>query len=139
MKSSEIIGTGVLSVLMALAVMSGLGGGGIIVPLLMAFYGLDTKRSVAVSGFTIVMGSVFRFVFTYSQKHPSKDSTCIEYGLTNIMLPTVLMGSVSGVFFNILLPEIILQVCMFVLLFLLAINSGLKAIDIYKKESRERD
>ena len=39
----EIGGTVVLTILMALAVMSGMGGGGIIVPLLMAFYQLETK------------------------------------------------------------------------------------------------
>jgi len=39
----EIIGTVVLTFLMALAVMAGIGGGGIIVPLLMAFYNLNTK------------------------------------------------------------------------------------------------
>lgn len=93
---------------MALAVMSGLGGGGIIVPLLMAFYGLDTKRAVAVSGFTIFIGSLMRYTLTYTQKHPNKDAVTIEYGLTNIMLPTVLMGSVSGVFLNMLLPEFVL-------------------------------
>jgi uncharacterized membrane protein YfcA len=52
-------------ILMALAVMSGIGGGGIIVPLLMVFYKLSTKEAVAVSGFTILVGSVSRFAFTY--------------------------------------------------------------------------
>lgn len=108
MNNSEIIGTGILAVLMALAVMSGLGGGGIIVPLLMAFYGLETKNAVAVSGFTILLGSLMRYGFTFTHKHPNKDATCIEYGLTNIMLPIVLMGTVSGVFLNILLPNIVL-------------------------------
>jgi len=61
----EIGGTLVLTILMALAVMSGIGGGGIIVPLLMVFYKLNTKEAVAVSGFTILVGSVSRFAFTY--------------------------------------------------------------------------
>lgn len=61
----EISGTIVLMILMALAVMSGIGGGGIIVPLLMVFYKLSTKEAVAVSGFTILVGSISRFAFTY--------------------------------------------------------------------------
>ena len=36
---------------MSLAVIAGVGGGGITVPLLMAFFLLDTKRAVAVTGF----------------------------------------------------------------------------------------
>lgn len=65
MQRIEVAGTVVLMILMALAVMSGIGGGGIIVPLLMVFYKLATKEAVAVSGFTILVGSVSRFAFTY--------------------------------------------------------------------------
>ena len=92
---------------MALAVMSGIGGGGIIVPLLMVFYKLSTKEAIAVSGFTILTGSICRFVITLNQRHPDKDAPCIEYGLSNVMLPTVLIGSVAGVFFNLLMPAIV--------------------------------
>lgn len=93
---------------MALAVMSGIGGGGIIVPLLMIFYKLDTKEAVAVSGFTILTGSITRYIITFNDRHPLKDATCIDYGITNVMLPTVLIGSIVGVFFNLLLPAIII-------------------------------
>jgi len=100
----------VLTVLMALAVMSGIGGGGIIVPLLMVFYKLSTKEAIAISGFTILTGSITRYAITTGDRHPdpNKDATCIEYGLANVMLPTVLVGSISGVIFNLLLPALVL-------------------------------
>jgi len=104
----EKIGTAVLTILMALAVMSGIGGGGIIVPLLMAFYDLHTKQAIAVSGFTILTGSIVRYFITLNERHPDKDATCVEYGLSNVMLPTILIGSLTGVFFNMMLPSIIL-------------------------------
>jgi hypothetical protein len=106
-KGIEIGGTVVLTILMAMAVMSGIGGGGIIVPLLMIFYSLETKAAIAVSGFTILTGSVTRFIVTFNEKHPNKDAVCIDYGITNIMLPTVLVGSIGGVFFNLALPAIL--------------------------------
>ena len=65
MMTIEIVGTVVLTILMALSVMSGIGGGGIIVPLLMVFYKLETKRAIAISGFTILVGSIARFGMTY--------------------------------------------------------------------------
>jgi len=108
MKPLEITGTIVLTVLMALAVMSGIGGGGIIVPLLMVFYELSTKEAIATSGFTILTGSLCRYMITMNTRHPDKDATCIDYGLSNIMLPTVLVGSVCGVFFNIIFPALVL-------------------------------
>lgn len=121
MQPIEVAGTVVLMVLMALAVMSGIGGGGIIVPLLMVFYKLATKEAVAVSGFTILVGSVSRFAFTYNERHPDKDATCIEYGITNVMLPVVLIGSIAGVFFNIIFPDIMVQISLTVLLGFLSI------------------
>ena len=65
MKPIEIGGTIILCFLMALAVMSGIGGGGIIVPLLMIFYNLDTKNAITVGGFTILTGAITRFAVTY--------------------------------------------------------------------------
>lgn len=121
MRPIETIGTIVLTVLMALAVMSGIGGGGIIVPLLMVFYKLETKKAIAVSGFTILVGSLSRFGFTYKARHPIKDATCIEYSVTNVMLPLVLIGSVCGVFFNIIFPSVIIQISLTLLLLFLSI------------------
>ena len=131
----EIVGTVIITILMALSVMSGVGGGGIVVPLLMFFFEMDTKKAVSISGFTILSGSIVRFIFTFKHKHPKKDATCIEYGLTNVMLPTVLLGSTIGVFMNIILPSIILQFSLALLLVGLCIQSSFKAKQIYDNES----
>jgi len=122
----EAFGTAVLTVLMALAVMSGIGGGGIIVPLLIVFYKLDTKAAISVSGCTILSGSICRYFITLNERHPHKDATCIEYGLSNVMLPIVLIGSLSGVIFNMILPSVVLQICLTGLLSLLTVQSFCK-------------
>ena len=119
-------GTIVLTILMALAVMSGIGGGGIIVPLLIVFYKLETKEAISISGCTILSGSICRYIITINHRHPHKDATCIEYGLSNVMLPMVLIGSLTGVIFNMLLPSVILQICLTLLLAFLTVQSFLK-------------
>lgn len=93
---------------MAMAVISGIGGGGIIVSLLMVFYKLNTREAIAVSGFTIFVGSISRFIITINKRHPERDSPVIDYSLTNIMLPTVIIGSLFGVFLNLMLPSLVL-------------------------------
>jgi len=103
-----MVGTIVLTILMALAVMSGIGGGGIIVSLFMEFYKLNTREAIAVTGFTILMGSLTRFIMTINKRHPEKNATVIDYSLANIMLPAVLVGSLFGVFINLILPAILL-------------------------------
>jgi uncharacterized membrane protein YfcA len=123
MEGLEIGGTAVLTLLMALAVMSGIGGGGIIVPLLIIFYKLDTKNAVATSGFTILTGSVTRYLITLNERHPDKDATCVDYSITNVMLPAILMGSIIGVFFNIAFPDICVEILLTLLLAFLTWNA----------------
>lgn len=101
-------GTIILTILMALAVISGIGGGGIIVSLLMVFYKLNTHEAIAVSGLTIFMGSIARFAMIVNKRHPDKDATIVDYSLANIMLPCVLVGSLFGVFLNLILPALVL-------------------------------
>lgn len=130
----EVGGTVVLCILMALSVMTGIGGGGINVPLLMAFYKLSTKEAIAVSGFAILIGSITRFATTFKDRHPEKDATCIEYGITNVMLPMVLIGSISGVFFNIIFPDVIIQASLTLVLAFLSVQTVIKARKIYLKD-----
>jgi uncharacterized membrane protein YfcA len=131
MLNIEIVGTFVLTFLMAVALMSGIGGGGIIVPLLMVFYRLSTKEAIAVSGFSILVGSIGRYILTINSRHPEKDATCIDYGTTNVMLPIVMVGSVGGVLFNMVLPSVVLLICLTILLIFLTIQSSIKALEIY--------
>lgn len=138
MEPIEIYGTIVLTVMMCLAVVSGIGGGGIVVPLLMVFYQQTTKKAVAVSGLTILSGSICRYITTMNNRHPDKDATCIDYALTNLMLPTVLIGSITGVFINMLFPALILQILLTILLFVLSFLSTMKARQIFRKETAKK-
>ena len=70
----ELIGTLILTILMSLSVMAGVGGGGIIVSFIMVFCKLDIKDAVAISGFTILVGSLSRFAMTFKERHPNKDA-----------------------------------------------------------------
>ena len=103
----------------------------------MVFYKLNTKEAIAVSGFTIFLGSISRFLITINKRHPDKDAPVIDYSLANIMLPTVLVGSLFGVFLNLLLPSLVLQIFLSIVLALLACQSGFKAVNIYQQESME--
>lgn len=108
MHDSEAKGTIAIMIFMTLAVVSGIGGGGIVVSLLMHYYKLSTREAIAVSGFTIFVGSSTRFIITYQQRHPEKDATIVDYSLTNIMLPCVMVGSLIGIFFNLTLPNLVI-------------------------------
>ena len=63
---TEFIGIIVMTLLVALANVGGVGGGGLIIPISMALFTFTTKEAIAISGFTIFTGSVARFFFAYN-------------------------------------------------------------------------
>ena len=120
MYGKEIAGVVVLTFLLAMANMAGIGGGGIIVPLLMAFFSLETKEAIPISGFTIFVGSLTRFILNFNEKHPNGRFVAIDYNIATIMLPTVLIGSLVGVYINMIFPAPILLIILTIVLILLA-------------------
>ena len=52
------------------------------------------------------------------------------------MMPTVLMGSFIGVWFNIMLPDMIIQIILALLLFFLTFQAATKAMEVYRKENK---
>ena len=52
----------VLTTLMVLSNVGGIGGGGIIIPITMSMFGFSMKEAIAISGTLILFGSVARFL-----------------------------------------------------------------------------
>jgi uncharacterized membrane protein YfcA len=50
---------------MVLATMGGIGGGGVVVFLIMAFYSFTLKEALAISGVSILVCSATRFVINF--------------------------------------------------------------------------
>lgn len=108
MYALEFAGTIIIPLIMGMCVVAGIGGGGVVVLLILVFFNFDTRKSIAISGFSILTCSVARFIYMINEKHPEKDAVAIDYGLATVMQPTVLIGSFLGVFVNVMLPPLIL-------------------------------
>lgn len=94
--------------IMALCNIAGIGGGGVAIPLIMAFFKFDTKEAVALSSFTILVCTLARFLYNIAERNPDKpDVVLIDYGLTIIMMPTTLAGSQIGTIFLQTFPALI--------------------------------
>lgn len=133
----DAVGTFVLIVIMALATMGGIGGGGVVVLLIQRLLYFSLKESIALSGFSIFTCAVTRYIITLDQRHPEKKTNvALDYGLASVMMPTVLMGSFIGVWFNIMLPDMAIQVILALLLFFLTFQAGTKAMEVYRKENK---
>ena len=126
-----------MTILLALANVGGIGGGGLIIPIIMSMFSFTTKEAIAISGFTIFTGSVARFIYSWHQRHPDKDSTMIDYGIVIVMMPLVLVGSFVGVLLNIMLPPVLLSTILTIILMLLTVQSYFKGKQIYNRETAQ--
>lgn len=128
----------VLPSLMAMANIGGITGGGLTVPLLITFWGFGMKEAIAISGFQSLVVATVRYIYSRNSRHPEKNSTHIDYGLVIVMLPLVLVGSFMGVFFNLMLPPVILSLILTVLLVFLTVQSLFQGYRMYLRESEAR-
>ncbi|CDW75048.1 UNKNOWN [Stylonychia lemnae] len=115
---------------------AGLGGGGVIIPFSMIFFDFNTKDAIAISNFGIFTGAISRYIYSLDKKHPEKENAVIiDYNLAILMLPTVMMGSLIGVYFNIMLPSILLSGILTILQLFIGFQSLMKGREMYKKET----
>jgi uncharacterized membrane protein YfcA len=121
LKPLEYWGTIFLTLFMAVAIMSGIGGGGVIVVILMYYFKLDAKSAIAINYFAIFSGATTRYVCTYNDRHPEKDATSIDYGISNIMLPLVMIGTIFGIYCNMLLPNLVIEILLAIVLGVLTV------------------
>jgi len=104
-----------------MANVGGVGGGGLIIPFLMTFWGFTTKESIAISNMTIAVGAIIRFFMSLKQKHPDKPATNIDYGIVIVMMPLVLTGTIIGVLVNVIVSSLTLAIILTALLLFLTV------------------
>ena len=114
---------------MALCVVAGIGGGGIAVSMLIAFFKFDTKPAVAISSFSILVCTTMRFFYNFKTRHPEKPQmNVLDYGLASIMMPTTLSGSQIGGYILQIFPALYIQIALTLLLGFLSFNTFMKGM-----------
>lgn len=108
MFGTEFTGTLLISLIMGLCIVAGVGGGTAVVLLIMIFFKFKTKKSIAISGFSILLCSIARFILMINEKHPEKEAVAIDYGLATLIFPIVSVGNFIGVIFNVMAPPLLL-------------------------------
>lgn len=118
----EIGGIVVFALIMALSTVAGVGGGGVAIPIIMAFFGFKTKPAIAISSMSIFLATVARFLLTLKEKHPEKDNVVvIDYDLVAIMMPTTLAGAQIGAMILVIFPSAIILIILTIMLAFLAV------------------
>jgi hypothetical protein len=83
-----------ISLGLMIAASGGIGGGGIVVPLLILVLGFQPKHAVALSNFTILGSSLTNMVLNVMKTHPTADRPLVDWDLILVMEPLTMAGAV---------------------------------------------
>lgn len=101
MNKLEYIGTFFVILLMILSTAGGTAGGGVLIPLAMAFYGFDTKSGIALSNCCVIFAAFINYVIHFKNINPAKGyGVVIDYNYATLMIPALEIGAVVGVIAN---------------------------------------
>ena len=90
------------------AAAGGIGGGGIIVPILIIVYGFEPKFAIPLSNFTILGCSLMNVALNLSKRHPDKDRPLVDWSLIMVMEPPTMAGiTLNNLFYQFDFPILI--------------------------------
>lgn len=92
---SDVIGTVLVGLGLMIAASGGVGGGGILVPLLIIVYGFHPKNAIPLSNFTILGSSITNMILNFPKRHPDADRPLVDWDLILVMEPVTMAGAVS--------------------------------------------
>lgn len=164
MNSRDYWGTFLVAVGTMIAASGGIGGGGILVPLLILVYDFHPKYAIPLSNFTILGSSITNMILNFSKRHPDADRPLVDWDLILVMEPLTMAGAVRlairksallsvflihlslfshvrfykvvGAFISKVLPDWLLVVSLVILLAYTTYTTVDKGISQWKKETK---
>jgi uncharacterized membrane protein YfcA len=127
MNITEYIGSLVVYFILILANSGGLGGGGVITPVALIFFGFDPKNAIPLSNASIFFAAIIRYFYNFDKRNTKKGfGVLVNYDYGILMLPAIVVGSALGVVIFVILPELIIIIALTLLLLCLFILTSLK-------------
>lgn len=91
---------------------AGIGGGGTLVPNIRLFFNFVLADAITLSNATIAIAATMRYFYNFRKPHPLKSDTkgkscgtIVDYNITAVMMPMIIVGSAIGAILNYILPE----------------------------------
>jgi len=116
----------------------GLGGGGVFVPIYILILQYPPKLAAALSQATIFGGSLVNLAMNLRKHHPlRKHRSIMDLSTLLIFEPMLLVGTIVGVMFNVMFPDIFILILLALVLSYATVRTLRKGIRLWKKESAE--
>jgi len=139
LKTMDIAGFAISGFLIMIAAGGGIGGGGVLVPTYIFILGFPPHLAIPLSNATILGSSLANCLLNAKKRHPAANRPLIDWDIMLVMEPVTIAGSVVGTYVNALMPPWLLCVLLVLLLGLTTIKTSIKGVQMYKKESLERE
>eukprot|EP01083_Nonionella_stella_P162806 534870_1 len=89
----------------------GLGGGGVFVPIYILILGYPTKFAESLSQDSIFCGYIVNLIMNLKKSHPTrKHRPLTDFSTLLIFEPMLLVGTIIGVFLNVIFPDILILI-----------------------------
>lgn len=112
----EIIGGFFIVIGSALSNAGGIGGGGLLIPILLILLNFKTHEAIPISKLMIFTGAVTSFLMGLKNKNPYRNVIAVDLNIALILIPLILFGTMVGVTLNRVTPPWIILVCLAVVL-----------------------
>lgn len=108
---AEILGLFLILIGSGISNAGGIGGGGLLIPILILQLRFETHEAIPISKLMIFTGALTAFLMGLrNNKHPYRDGGAIDYNLASMLIPMILFGTMVGVTLNKLTPPWIILV-----------------------------
>ncbi|KAL5209615.1 hypothetical protein ABZP36_005238 [Zizania latifolia] len=120
----------------AFGTVGGVGGGGVFVPMLNLVVGFDTKSAAALSKCMIMGASASSVWYNLQVSHPTKEAPVIDYKLSLLFQPMLMLGITIGVELSVIFPYWLITVLIIILFIGTSSRSFYKGIIMWKDETK---
>ena len=136
MQTSEIVGVCLIVFLSMFAIIAGMGGGSIFIPMLLLFFSMSQKEAIALSNGLTVFSSISKMIVSMRLKDPDiPHKTLINYEVMLCFCSLLMLGSAIGAIFTEVLAEFVPMVLFVIIITYSLYESIVKTISLCKKES----
>ena len=122
----EIIGGVFILLGSAISNAGGIGGGGLLIPILILILKFSTHEAIPISKLMIFTGSLTAFIMGLKHKHPHREGIPLDLNVAGVLVPMLLFGTMVGVSLNKVMPASIILISLTLVLLITTYKTGLK-------------
>ncbi len=125
-----------VTMVVTISAAGGIGGGGVLVPVLMLSEEMGPHGAIPLSKLTIFGNAVCQLALNWRKAHPMRPNRpLIDYDTTLMLEPPTLLGTVIGVLLNRMTPKWLIALLLLVFLIVTTWRTSSKAFHLYGRES----